>query len=258
MRARGYLFLGCLLIFIVIGLLLAMGGGEGATITVDDDGPADYGTIQAAIDGASDGDTVLVNNGTYMESIIIDKQISLNGWDNATTLINGSEDSHVIMVQVDNVNISGFTVQGGGEVFSALCLDRSANSVINNVTLQYSYNGLFLYDSHFCTITRNTINGNRRGIYLDRSDDNVISGNKIHLNIYTGALIRNSEFNEIKANHIISNYNPIPGMGLGGLVLRGVYYRSEGGITVYTDWPSSFFATGNNISSNIIAQMNGT
>lgn len=35
------------------------------TYTVDDDGPADFATIQAAIDVASDGDTILVAYGTY-------------------------------------------------------------------------------------------------------------------------------------------------------------------------------------------------
>lgn len=35
------------------------------TYTVDDDGPADFATIQAAIDAASDGDQILVAYGTY-------------------------------------------------------------------------------------------------------------------------------------------------------------------------------------------------
>jgi len=37
----------------------------GRTIYVDDDGPADFNNIQAAIDDANDGDTVLVADGTY-------------------------------------------------------------------------------------------------------------------------------------------------------------------------------------------------
>lgn len=39
--------------------------GHGKTIRVDDDGPADYPTIQAAVDAADNGDTVLVAPGTY-------------------------------------------------------------------------------------------------------------------------------------------------------------------------------------------------
>jgi hypothetical protein len=35
------------------------------TITVDDDGPADFNNIQAAIDDANDGDTIVVQPGTY-------------------------------------------------------------------------------------------------------------------------------------------------------------------------------------------------
>jgi len=38
---------------------------EARVITVDDDGPADFENIQAAIDDANDGDTIIVNPGTY-------------------------------------------------------------------------------------------------------------------------------------------------------------------------------------------------
>jgi hypothetical protein len=35
------------------------------TITVDDDGPADFNNIQAAINDANNGDTVVVADGIY-------------------------------------------------------------------------------------------------------------------------------------------------------------------------------------------------
>ena len=41
----------------------------GDVITVDDDGPADYDTIQEAIYSASDGDEIVVSPGTYHEML---------------------------------------------------------------------------------------------------------------------------------------------------------------------------------------------
>ena len=53
-------------VIIAVAVVLAWGGVcYGRTITVDDDGPADFATIQAAIDDSNDGDTVLVADGTY-------------------------------------------------------------------------------------------------------------------------------------------------------------------------------------------------
>ena len=38
---------------------------QAVTFTVDDDGPADFNNIQAAIDDANDGDEIVVADGTY-------------------------------------------------------------------------------------------------------------------------------------------------------------------------------------------------
>ncbi len=47
-------------------------------ITVDDDGPADFNNIQAAIDDANDGDTIVVGLGTYAQNIdLLGKNITL-------------------------------------------------------------------------------------------------------------------------------------------------------------------------------------
>lgn len=53
--------------------------------------PVDHVTIQAAVNAASDGDTVLVADGTYLEKVVINKNIileSVNG--RASTTIDGS------------------------------------------------------------------------------------------------------------------------------------------------------------------------
>ena len=49
----------------VLAVLVVVAVCDGRTITVDDDGGADFSTIQAAIDDSDDGDTVLVADGIY-------------------------------------------------------------------------------------------------------------------------------------------------------------------------------------------------
>ncbi len=50
--------------------------------------PANYGTIQAAIDAANPGDIVMVAPGTYDELVVMYKPVQLQGWGALATVIN--------------------------------------------------------------------------------------------------------------------------------------------------------------------------
>ena len=72
---------------LLFSLLLITISLSATTINV----PGDQGTIQAGINAAVDGDTVLIANGTYMENVVVEKQLTImseNGADN--TVINGN------------------------------------------------------------------------------------------------------------------------------------------------------------------------
>ena len=59
-------------------LALALSLTAPDVLSVDDDGPGPYFTIQAALDAASDGDVVLVEPGTYDE-FIVEKDLTILG-----------------------------------------------------------------------------------------------------------------------------------------------------------------------------------
>ena len=94
--------------------------GSSPPLTVDDDGGADYTSIQAAIDAAAAGDVIEVNAGTYPESVAINKDdITLQGASGAAPsdiTIGGVADAcRDLDVTATGVAVRGFTVVGAEE-----------------------------------------------------------------------------------------------------------------------------------------------
>ncbi|MDD3421575.1 MAG: NosD domain-containing protein, partial [Methanocellales archaeon] len=140
--------------------------------------PDDYSTIQAAIDNASDGDTIIVRDGTYTENIVVDKRLTIesqNGSD-FTLVQDQSPYDHVFNVTADYVNISGFTIKGASYssgVYLGSGIDHC--NIIDNKVLYNEY-GIYLYYSSNNTISHNIANSNKwYGINLYYSNNNTVS-----------------------------------------------------------------------------------
>jgi nitrous oxidase accessory protein NosD len=100
--------------FSVVGTANGQSPLVGRRWVVDDDLPADFHTIQEAIDAASGGDTIFVRSGTYTENVTVNKSVSLIGENATRTIIASQTDGKVVMVTAFAVTIEGFTVQGPG------------------------------------------------------------------------------------------------------------------------------------------------
>lgn len=124
------------LIILTFGAVLVVSAGETTdnTITVCQEGPphCDYDSIQAGIDAASNGDTVLVHSGTYTERLTLKSQITLSSSDGSTATIVTSDNGPIISaLSVYTATMQGFTIRGQGQMTSAvgIFIDDSSLSI---------------------------------------------------------------------------------------------------------------------------------
>jgi len=176
---------GIALTLLLVGILvlavnIQLVRGEPETWIVDDDGPADFHTIQEAINNATSGDTIFVKNGTYLENVAINKAVSLIGESMDATIIDGNHTGDVVNGS-GGVNINGFTLQNGWKGV------KSMSATLTNVLIQDNDgNGVEAYG---ITLTNCIIKDNLgHGIYDGAATPSCsVFGCVIHNNTGKGA-----------------------------------------------------------------------
>ena len=147
-------------------------------------GPGNYSKIQDAIDNTSKGDTVFVydDSSPYLENIFVTKSILLFGEDKNTTIIEGYED--VLVLQADNITISGFTIQCvSGPHGNVIDIRGIGGIIITQNIMSYYTCGIYCENSHDISIIGNIFQDvyARHGIWLincntAKISDNIIKG----------------------------------------------------------------------------------
>ena len=158
-------------IILISLFVLAAATGHSKTINV----PGDHGTIQAAIDAAAKGDTVLVHPGTYRENIRFKGKaiIVKSSGGPEVTVLNGNKRTSVVTFDC---------YEGADSVLDGFIVTNGSGTVIG----VYTYGGGIYCEHASPTITGNTITRNAArwggGIICDHASpvisENLITENK--------------------------------------------------------------------------------
>ena len=120
-------------LIVLLFLLLFSFDGSAKTITVDDDGGADYTKIQDAINASENGNTIRVFDGTYIENVIVNKSINLIGNGSEITSIDAKGNGDVVKITADWVNISGFNVTGSQQYYAGIEIASKFLAIMRNI-----------------------------------------------------------------------------------------------------------------------------
>ena len=186
-------------------------------IYVDDDFSDDpsehkWDTIQEGVNDASDGDTVIVYAGEYVENVDVDKSITLEGEGADVVAVTAADVSdHVFEVTADYVNISGFTMEGTDEykagIFISHYLSPKYCNISNNILCNNGCGIGASYSGSGSLIRHNVIHSNNYGLDLTYFGDSIIANNTITNNSYGVYMWGIDSINNTITNNNISNNN---------------------------------------------------
>ncbi len=214
---------------------------QAKTFTVDDDGPADFNNIQAAINDTNDGDIVLVKPGTYIGTgnrniDFLGKAItvkSAEGWHNCT--IDCKHQGRAFSftkAELDTSILDGFNIKFGHAVSGGAIYCNSATPTIRNCRFVENYaeefGGAIYHSSHKtrfyvtdCLFVRNTARYSGSAICSGISVDATYSNCSFYENVALwgfGAIVGAKDRSVIVINcTVLTNRGDI----CGGIVLSG-------------------------------------
>jgi len=184
--------------------------------------PTDYATIQEAVDAASEGANIFVNEGSYTEDVLIStpglklqakEGVELIG---SLTILEGADN---VTIKKFNINTSGTAIHGFGV--------SGGQIVQNTITSEIGGEGVHLQSCDGFSIKNNSVTGTQLGIFLSSvsfqgngtANDNTVLNNTVSGNSFAGIYFQGSCQNNTIVNNTVSEGSEFSN---GGISLFGV------------------------------------
>lgn len=188
-----YVSAGILIIFLIQELAIC------SIITVGENE-----SIQTAINGANSGDIVVVNSGTYFETIDLNRSITLQGV--GMPVVDGQGRDRIVTLLSGDCSISGFAIMNSSKSShdtGCVVIESNNNSLRNNIIENCSC-GISLLKCSNNTIENNNFSFSKIGVALDEcTENNIIKNSFKSINKYSIYTL-NSSFNVIDSNSAIN------------------------------------------------------
>jgi len=175
-RSRSVWILFSVVLF-AAGMLCATAGA--ATLSVGEDG---YATITDALERAAPGDTILVESGTYHESLVITVPVTVTGVDTGggMPVIRATDGESAVALEARGITIEGLEITGPVPCGIYVHAD---NAVITDTTITPLVPdtgiGICIYNADRTLVTGNHLEGLRLGFLITESDDTAVYLNDI-------------------------------------------------------------------------------
>lgn len=173
-----------------------------------------FTSISTGIHAASEGDTIFIFPGTYVENIIIDKQLNIYGVNvnGEEPIVNGGGNGSVFTLNADGILINGIEIINSGNKSNDAGIKVKSNyNTIKYNNFSNNNIGILIISSNYNEINNNILIHNKKygiailGKETDIAIKNIIENNTAFNNSESGILLDFSNYCNLTKNNVSNN-----------------------------------------------------
>ena len=216
-------------------------------LTVHASGEGDHIKINDALDDIADGFKIFVWEGSYSESVVLDRDVLLIGNSSSSVTLSGDGISPVIYVNFSDIRVIGLTLTNG---IVGISVENAEGCHLEDIRAVGNIgDGIHIMNSNGTTITAcNSSSNGERGLSIADSSDCTVSNSLFIANTWDGIRLSGGSNNTVYGNEVKDNLD------------HGIYLGSEEGSFVTSNIVADnnengiylYYGNNNSVSGNMI------